>query len=56
VARDVGRSGELARVLTLDELASYPADMRTCAFVGNAQTKVVAGRLVTPRGYVLGGE
>jgi precorrin-3B C17-methyltransferase len=51
IARNVGRSGETSEVLTLGELRGAEVDMRTCVFVGNAQTKVVAGRMVTPRGY-----
>ena len=51
IARNVGRLGETSEVLTLGELRGAEVDMRTCVFVGNAQTKVVAGRMVTPRGY-----
>ena len=50
-ARNVGREGEETRVMTLRELANYPADMFTTVFVGNSQTKVVDGKMVTPRGY-----
>lgn len=51
VVRNIGREGEEMRVMTLRELADYPADMFTTVFIGNAQTKVVDGRMVTPRGY-----
>ncbi len=51
VARCVGREGEGMRVMTLAELADYPADMFTTAFVGNRQTREIDGRMVTPRGY-----
>ena len=51
VARNIGRAGEATAIMTLRELADYPADMFTTAFVGNSQTKVVGGRMVTPRGY-----
>lgn len=51
VARNIGRAGETARIMTLAELRDYDADMFTTAFVGNATTKIVGGRMVTPRGY-----
>ncbi|MDO4796758.1 MAG: precorrin-3B C(17)-methyltransferase [Coriobacteriales bacterium] len=53
VVRNVGRAGESYRVLTLAELRGFQADMLTCVFVGNATTRVVDGRMVTPRGYAL---
>ena len=51
VVRNIGREGEEMHVMTLKELADYPADMFTTVFIGNAQTKVVEGRMITPRGY-----
>ena len=51
VVRNIAREGQETAVMTLRELADYPADMFTTVFVGNSQTKVINGRLVTPRGY-----
>lgn len=51
VARNIGRSGESGEVLTLERLRDYPADMFCTVFIGSAQTRVIAGQLVTPRGY-----
>ena len=51
VARNVGRTGESGEVLPLARLRDYPADMFCTVFIGNAQTRVIAGKLVTPRGY-----
>ena len=51
VARNIGRAGEETAVMTLKALADYSADMFTTVFVGNSQTKVIGGRMVTPRGY-----
>ncbi len=51
VVRNIAREGQDMAVMTLRELADYPADMFTTVFVGNSQTKVINGRLVTPRGY-----
>lgn len=51
VVRNIGREGEETKIMTLAELRDYPADMFTTAFVGNSQTRVIGGRMVTPRGY-----
>lgn len=51
IVRQIGRDGEESRVMTLRELAGYQADMFTTVFIGNSQTKVTGGRMVTPRGY-----
>ena len=51
VARCIGRQGEETCVMTLSELRDYEADMFTTLFIGNSQTKLVNGRMVTPRGY-----
>ena len=40
-----------AGALTLAELEDTPVDMFTTVFVGNAQTRQLSGRMVTPRGY-----
>jgi precorrin-3B C17-methyltransferase len=49
--RKIGREGEETGYLTLAELADFPADMQTTVFVGNCETRILAGRMVTPRGY-----
>ena len=51
VVRNIGREGEETKIMSLAELRDYPADMFTTAFVGNSQTRVIGGRMVTPRGY-----
>ena len=51
IARNVGRADESWRILSLAELRDATVDMTTCVFVGNERTRVVAGRMVTPRGY-----
>ena len=50
-ARNVGRDGQSARLLTLAELRDAPADMFTTVFVGSSRTRIENGRLITPRGY-----
>ena len=49
--RNIGRTGQTARLLTLAELEKTEVDMFTTVFVGNAATKAQNGKMVTPRGY-----
>jgi len=51
VARNIGRSGESRAFMTLSELAEFPADMFCTVFIGNSQTRMINGSIVTPRGY-----
>ncbi len=51
LAREIGRAGQETRLLTLAELQHTEVDMFTTVFIGASATKVVAGRMVTPRGY-----
>jgi precorrin-3B C17-methyltransferase len=53
IVRNIGREGEYAQCMTLAELRDYQADMFTTVFIGNSQTKIVNGRMVTPRGYTI---
>ena len=47
----IGREGEQMKLCTLEELQDIQADMFTTVFVGNSQTRVIDGHMVTPRGY-----
>lgn len=49
--RNIGRPGECGTVCTLAELRETEVDMFTTVFIGNSQTRVIGGKLVTPRGY-----
>lgn len=51
IARNIGRDGESFELLTLRQLRDYDADMFSTIFIGNAMTRVIGGKLVTPRGY-----
>lgn len=51
--RNIGRKGEEWKVCALSELEQQPVDMLTTVFVGNSRTRVIRGRMVTPRGYEL---
>ncbi|MEA5039811.1 MAG: precorrin-3B C(17)-methyltransferase [Clostridiaceae bacterium] len=53
IARCVGREGEQTHLLTLSELRKAQVDMFTTVFIGNAQTRAIRGKMVTPRGYSL---
>lgn len=52
-AKHIGRAGECVRMLTLEELQGEAVDMFTTVIIGNSQTMLKHGRLVTPRGYRL---
>ncbi|MBQ6401053.1 MAG: precorrin-3B C(17)-methyltransferase [Firmicutes bacterium] len=49
--RNIGREGEEYRVLPLSELGDEPIDMFTTVFIGSTRTRVMNGRMITPRGY-----
>jgi cobalt-precorrin 5A hydrolase / cobalt-factor III methyltransferase / precorrin-3B C17-methyltransferase len=51
VVTDAYRSGQRVELTTLADLDVTTVGMRTIVVVGNSQTRVVAGRMVTPRGY-----
>ena len=51
IARCIGRDGESEIILTLGELRDTQVDMFSTVFIGNATTKKISDRLVTPRGY-----
>ncbi len=51
IASNIGRKGETARVLTFEELQNTETDMFCTIFIGNAQTQLIGGRMITPRGY-----
>lgn len=53
IASNIGRDGEISKILTLGELKDTAVDMFTTVFVGNFVTRVIDGKLVTPRGYRL---
>jgi cobalt-precorrin 5A hydrolase/precorrin-3B C17-methyltransferase len=51
VVRDADRSGQQVVLTTLSELDPTAVDMHCLVIVGSTSTRVVAGRMVTPRGY-----
>ena len=53
VVHCVGREGEKTEITTLGKLSSMTVDMFSTIIIGNSQTKIIAGYMVTPRGYQL---
>ncbi|WP_433281037.1 precorrin-3B C(17)-methyltransferase [Micromonospora sp. CA-244673] len=51
VVRNASRPGERVHLATLATLDPAVVDMYSVVVVGSSQTRVVAGRMVTPRGY-----
>lgn len=51
LVKNIGRDGEEYKVMTLGELKDMQVDMFTTVFVGNQMTKVIGGKMITPRGY-----
>lgn len=49
--RNIGREGQESRILTLGELRDTTVDMFTTVFIGNSETVIIGGKMVTPRGY-----
>lgn len=50
---NIGRSGTKTSICTLEELRNREANMFTTVFIGNSDTCVINGKLVTKRGYHL---
>ncbi|MDH6363381.1 precorrin-3B C17-methyltransferase [Enterococcus sp. PF1-24] len=53
LAKDVGRKDEATIITTIDELDENDVDMTTVVLIGNKETFVSNGLMVTPRGYQL---
>lgn len=51
IVRNIGREGESFSLTTLGALRGTAVDMLTTVFIGSSRTRVIAGRMVTPRGY-----
>ncbi len=53
IVRQAGREGEDIVITTLKKLLNEEVDMVSTIIVGNSTTRIVNGRMVTPRGYDL---
>lgn len=49
--RNIGRTGQSSGLTVLKKLGDLELDMFTTVFIGASSTRVVDGRMVTPRGY-----
>ena len=50
--QNIGREGERGTITTLGALRDTQVDMFTTVFIGSSQTKLLGGKMVTPRGYL----
>ncbi|MGN0421445.1 MAG: precorrin-3B C(17)-methyltransferase [Lachnospiraceae bacterium] len=51
IVKNIAREGEAMQILSLKELQKTAVDMFSTVFIGNCDTKVIDGKMVTPRGY-----
>lgn len=51
IVRNAGRAGEEKCLTTLGELKDAKIDMFSVVIIGNSQTYIRDGRMITPRGY-----
>ncbi len=56
IVRNAGRDDEWSKVTTLGDLDSNDVDMFCIVIIGNSQTYISNGRMITPRGYRVRGE
>jgi cobalt-precorrin 5A hydrolase / precorrin-3B C17-methyltransferase len=52
IVTDAGRDEQRVQITTIQDLDVSPVGMTTCVIIGSSTTRVVNGRMVTPRGYV----
>lgn len=53
IGKDIARNHELEEITTIDDLDETKVNMTTIVIVGNKNTYVADGRMITPRGYTL---
>ncbi len=51
VVRNAGREDESSYITTLGQLENAPVDMFSIVIIGNSNTYVKDGKMITPRGY-----
>ena len=51
IVKNIAREGESMEILSLQELKDAKADMFSTVFIGNCKTRVIDGKMITPRGY-----
>lgn len=53
IVKNARRENEEVFITNLQEMLDYPIDMFTVVVIGNSNTKILNGKMVTPRGYRL---
>ncbi len=53
IVRHAGRKEESSQITTLDKLKDAEMDMFSVVLIGNSQTYVSGGKMITPRGYTI---
>ncbi|EHO47987.1 putative precorrin-3B C(17)-methyltransferase [Lentilactobacillus kisonensis F0435] len=53
IGKDVARKHEIDKITTIKDLDETEINMTTIVIVGNKNTYVADGRMITPRGYTL---
>ena len=51
IVRNIGRDGTETKIMSFEDLSAWQADMFTTVYIGNSHTRVIDGKMVTPRGY-----
>ena len=51
IVRHAGRAEESSCITTLDKVKDAPIDMFSIVIIGNSNTYVKEGKMITPRGY-----
>ncbi len=51
IVRNAAREDETYQVATLENMLDFEIDMFTVVIIGNSQTYIANGRMITPRGY-----
>ncbi|MEE0776571.1 MAG: precorrin-3B C(17)-methyltransferase [Bacillota bacterium] len=52
IVKNIGRDGETVILTTLGEMNIEDVDMFSTVFIGNRQTYIKDGKMITPRGYL----
>ncbi len=53
LVKDAGREGETVHYTTIGTLDENLVDMTTVVVIGNSQTLMLGGKMITPRGYAV---
>jgi precorrin-3B C17-methyltransferase len=53
IVRKAFREGALVIITDVEQLLTHPVDMSTTLIIGNSQSVVREGKMITPRGYLL---